>query len=164
MFRRRIITSAGRALGASLLRDVALASVRRDLDERPEGVGPLFGADALCAMDQLAGWAASTDPALVSRTPGSLVEPRSVRARRALIELAGVPDLTPWALARLPFHRLDHIDREALRELVRIRDEVFPEAWVDDGDNWATIAVELSLLQALDAADQGRLPLGFERT
>ena len=68
------------------------------------------------------------------------------------MKLAGYPELTAEALARLPQHRLDREDVETLQRLVADRAEVFDDRFTDNLEQARSVAGELALMRALDAA------------
>ena len=119
------------------------------------GAAPGLPAWVLAVVDELAAWAASTDPALTTR-PRPSADSTAEAARRELLTLAGVDALTALALPRLPLWRLDTRDRWALEELLELREELFREEWVDDADVAVTEALRLTHLRDL-AAGTGKL-------
>ena len=112
--------------------------------------GAAVPAWVLAVVDELAAWAAGTDPALTAR-PRPSADSTAEAARRALLVLAGVDALAAMALPRVPLWRLDTRDRWALEALLELREEMFREAWVDDEDIAVTEATRLVYLRGLAA-------------
>lgn len=105
-------------------------------------------ADA--SLDELASLAASTEPEALSAPQGALSI--ASEARRALLSLAGYPELTSVALARVPHHRIEAADVEILKRLVADRAEVFDERFAEGLEQARSVAGELALMRAMDAA------------
>lgn len=140
----RLACQGGDAFGTQFLIDAVLAIYASGWED--EVLMQL--ADA--ALDELGSLAATTDPDALSAYPGCV--PIATQARQALLKLAGYPELTAEALARLPQHRLDREDVETLQRLVADRAEVFDDRFTDNLEQARSVAGELALMRALDAA------------
>lgn len=103
------------------------------------------------ALDELAAMAASTRPVDVQSDVNRFPS-RSAAARAELIGLAEHPELTAAALARVPHHRVEQGDMVRLQKLVADRAEVIDERPGDDMEVARSVAGELALMRALDAA------------
>jgi hypothetical protein len=102
----------------------------------------------LIAMDEVSAWAAAPDP-------HGVPEEFRPRASSALIEIAGHPEVTKWAVTRVPLHRLFLSDRREPEELLADRYEVMPIDWVSDAAVDGTQAIEVAYLRALEETSAG---------
>ncbi len=99
----------------------------------------------LGAMDELAAWASATE---LYGIPSAFQR----RAISALIEIAGYPELTQWAVSRVPLHRLTGTDRRELAELLSDWYSVMPIDWISEPQKDGTLAIEVTYLRALEGA------------
>lgn len=137
-FNAEAVTTAMRALGPRLLVTLAEDFLASDPPDRAAW------DQLLVALDEVACWAAATAGHGV---PFEFAE----RACAVLLEVAGHPELTHWAVARLPVHRLSRADRAELGVLLSDRAEVMPFDWIPEADQLATATVEVAYLRTLDA-------------
>jgi hypothetical protein len=100
----------------------------------------------LVAMDELSAWAAATE---LHGVPPEFQR----RAISALIEIAGHPELTQWAVSRIPLHRVTRADRRELAELLQDWYEVMPVDWISEAQQDGTVSIEVTYLRALEEAD-----------
>lgn len=136
-FLTRMVHAGLHAFGPRWAIDLAARYLDRHLVDRE------FWNLLLVAMDELAAWAAAT------QLHGIPDEFRR-RSISALIEIAGHPELTEWAIIRVPLHRLTQPDRRELGGLLADRYEVMPIDWVSDAQEDATAAVEVAYLKTLE--------------
>lgn len=138
-FLTRLVRAGLRAFGPRWAVDLAVNYLDRHLVDHDHW------DLVLAAMDELAAWAAATElhgiPAEFQR-----------RAVSALIEIAGHPELTQWAVCRVPLHRISMSDRHELSELLADRYEVMPLGWTSESHEEGTVALEVTYLLALEKA------------
>lgn len=138
-FMARMVHAGLRAFGPRWAVDLAATYLERHLSDSS------YWDLVLAAMDELAAWAAATD---LHGIPPEFQR----RAISALIEIAGHPELTQWAVSRIPLHRVSMADRRDLSELLSDRYEVMPLDWVSDTQEEGTLTIEVTYLRALEQA------------
>lgn len=138
-FLTRMVRAGLRAFGPRWAVNLATHFLDRHLTDRD------FWGLVMVAMDELAAWAAATE---LQGIPPEFQR----RAISALIEIAGHPELTEWAVIRVPLHRLSLVDRRELGELLVDRYEVMPTGWISDVQADGTEALEVAYLRVLDQA------------
>jgi hypothetical protein len=136
-FLARMVRAGMRAFGPRWAVNLAAHYLDQHLTDRS------YWDLVLVAMDEISAWAAATD---LHGIPDEFQR----RAISALIEIAGHPDLTEWAVSRIPMHRLSQADRRELGELLADRYEVMPIDWVSDTQEDGTVAIEVAYLQSLE--------------
>ncbi len=141
-FLTRMVRAGMRAFGPRWAVNLAEHYLDRHLTDRE------YWDLVLVAMDELSAWAAATD---LHGVP----EEFQRRAISALIEIAGHPELTEWAVNRVPLHRLSLSDRRELAELLADRYDMMPIDWVSDAEADGTQAIEVAYLRALERTSAG---------
>ena len=136
-FLARMVRAGMRAFGPRWAVNLAAHYLDQHLTDRS------YWDLVLVAMDELSAWAAATD---LHGIPDEFQR----RAISVLIEIAGHPDLTEWAVSRIPMHRLSRADRRELSELLADRYQVMPIDWVTDTQEDGTVAIEVAYLQSLE--------------
>jgi hypothetical protein len=138
-FVTRMVRAGLRALGPRWAVNLAAHYLDQHVTDRE------YWGLVIMALDELSAWSAATEL-------HGIPEEFQRRAVSSLIEVAGHPELTEWAINRVPLHRLSTADRRELSGLLLDRYEVMPTDWISDIQEDATEALEVAYLRALEQA------------